>query len=224
MRRLIPLLALVLACDFQAKVEFKSVPNDAALAPVASEVIVPTVTVAAPEAKRLPRRVLIVGDSEACAVGYYAKKTVAKINEENHEPADVVEIDCKGGTVVGYWGSGGNLKAALRRHQTPDDLLIFLGTNHYWNEKDTPNVQPILDEVTWSKANCVWVGNTAVHGRHWNINNLLRVAVTPECSYFDTEEANISLADGVHPTPEGAVKWLRLVWKTIPPKYEETHE
>ena len=220
---------LVLALGCQAQQPSAPVANDAAFTvPVAAPqpVAAPEPVDAAPRTHLVGRHVLVVGDSEACAVGSYInlKKTVAAINAEAGQPTDSVEVDCKGGTVVPYWGSGGNFRAALGRHPTADTVLVFLGTNHYWNQKDTPNVAPILDLVRERKLSCVWVGNTAVHGHHWNVNNLLREAVTPTCSYFDTEAADIPLADGVHPSPAGATKWIRLIWPTIPLRHEEDHE
>jgi hypothetical protein len=209
----------VMACNVDAGFTVTSKP---ALAEVpgahAGVLSVPTVTIVS---KRLPRHVLIVGDSEACTVGPYVRTTVALINQENDEPRDDVHVACKGGTVVQYWGAGGHMQAALREFPHPDDILIFLGTNHYW-QKQAPTTASITNFL--DSADCIWVGNTAVHGQHWAINGLIRDAVTPRCTYFDTEAADISLADGVHPTPAGAVRWLRLVWATIPPKYEETHE
>lgn len=192
-------------------------------------VTAPTMEIVTP---RQSRHVLIVGDSEACAVSSYInlKKLVATINDEDGAPHDVVDVECKGGTVVQYWGDGGNLKLALQKHPKPDDVIVFLGTNHYWiksipettkvpGQLTLPKVRVITDQL--KDTNCIWVGNTAVHGQHWAVNGLLRDAVIPQCTYFDTEAANIELADGVHPTPAGAVKWVRLVWKEIPPKYEE---
>ncbi len=167
------------------------------------------------------RRILIVGDSEACAVGSYARSIDKELQEAAGLPVDFIDVECKVSTTVPYWGAMGNLQAALGRHPKPDTVLIFLGTNHYWNEKDTPDVSPILDLLTAFDIKCVWAGNTAVHGRHWAINHLLRDAVTPTCSYFDTEAANIPLADGIHPTGAGAIKWLKAIWPMIPPKYEE---
>lgn len=191
--------------------------------------IVPTVTAAPaspppPKPKvRRGRKVLIVGDSEACAVGSYInlKKLVADINDEGGMPRDSVDVDCKGGTTVQYWGAGGNLRAALSRHPNPDAVLVFLGTNHY-GQATTPPTATVTDLL--KATDCVWVGNTAVHGKHWKINGLIRDAVTPQCAYFDTEAAGIPLADGVHPTPGGASKWIRSVWPLIPPKYEERDE
>lgn len=173
----------------------------------------PTVEAAAPVPA--PRRILIIGDSEACAVAPQVKK--AKL------PTDTVDVECKGGTVVQYWGAQGHFKAALAKHPKPDVVVIFLGTNHYW-QKETPPVAPVLDLVRENGLKCVWVGNTAVKGKKWAINGLIREAVTPTCDYFDTEEADIPLWDGVHPDPTAALKWLQAVWPTIPLKYEDTHD
>ena len=164
-----------------------------------------------------PRRILIVGDSEACAVSPYVKLV--------KDPLDTVDVDCKGGTTVPYWSLLGNFRAALSRHPKPDSVLIFLGTNHYSDPKaNVPGVKNILGLVQERNINCVWVGNTAVHGKHWPINVTLKNAVTPTCDYFDTEQAGIQLSDGVHPTREGAIKWLKAIWPTIPQKYEEKHD
>jgi len=183
-------------------------------------VTAPTMEIVTP---RQPRHVLIVGDSEACAVSSYInlKKLVATINDEDKAPHDVVDVECKGGTVVQYWGAGGHMKLALQHHPKPDDVIVFLGTNHYW-QKAAPPTSTVTDLL--KDTHCIWVGNTAVHGHNWAINGLIRDSVINQCTYFDTEAANIELADGVHPTPAGAVKWVRLVWKEIPPKYEEADQ
>jgi len=161
------------------------------------------------------RHVLIVGDSEACAVAPYAKPVAWQTNDAAHEPHDDIEIDCKPGTVVQYWGGQGNLRAALERHARPDVVVVFLGTNHYREATAAPPVMPILDIISEQGARCVWIGNTAVHGKKWPINRLLSAAVQPTCEYFDTEAAGIELIDGVHPTKQGAVKWLNLVWPMV---------
>lgn len=164
----------------------------------------------------LTRHVLIVGDSEACAVKPYASAIAMQ-----HSPADIVAVECKVGTRVDYWGTGGHLAEALAAHPDTDTVVVFLGTNHY-ADRAAPNVKPILDQVKAHSLGCEWVGNTAVRGRSWPINGLLRSAVVPTCVYFDTEAAHIPLADGVHPTVAGAVTWLKLIWPTIPQKREKT--
>lgn len=161
------------------------------------------------------RVILIIGDSEACAIASSVKK--AKL------PTDDVHVDCKGGTVVQYWGAGGNFRAALTRHPKPDVVLVFLGTNHYWQKK-TPPVESILSIIRDRGFQCVWVGPTAVHNKTWEMNGLIRDAVTPTCDFFDTEAAHIPLYDGVHPDEPAALLWLQKVWPLIPMKYEEPND
>jgi len=46
-------------------------------------------------------------------------------------------------------------------------------------------------------------------------------AITPTCSYFDTEATHIVLRDGIHPGPSEAQCCLKDAWPTIPPKDED---
>jgi hypothetical protein len=160
------------------------------------------------------RTILIVGDSEACAVKPYVKDVFKD---------DTVNVECKVSTTVTYWGAQGHLKEALKKHPHPDTVIVFLGTNHYGQNK-APDVSVVLDGIEDSGAQCVWVGNTAVNGKRWQINKLINDAVSARCKYFDTEAANIPLADNAHPTVQGAIKWLRLVRDVVPLKFEEQHE
>lgn len=226
MRRLVSLLGLFVACT--------TPPPSSTLSPLMEA----TTTTGVPlDVSDIPvidlnslkssvpvsRRVLIIGDSEACAVRPYVKETIRKVNETAGVPTDSVDVDCKGGTVVQYWGAQGHFREALRRHPKPDTVLVFLGTNHY-GQTVTPPVDQILDIIKENNMSCVWVGNTAVKGKHWRINKLLKAAVQPTCSYFDTEAAEIPLPDGVHPSGAGAIKWLKAIWPLIPPKYEESND
>lgn len=169
-----------------------------------------------------PRKVLVVGDSEACAVNLYIRKTVKEFNEALKQPLDVVDVDCKGGTTVQYWGEQGHFRESLSKHGKPDVVVVFLGTNHYW-QTTTPPVNMIIDQLE-PRTECLWVGNTAVKGRKWKINRLLKDAVTPRCQYFDTEAADIHLPDGVHPSGAAAIKWIKMIWSMIPLKYEVRDE
>ena len=202
------LLAFVIACGQPShvpSVSHECARRDSIVAPSSD----------ATYARIAKRKILIIGDSEACAVQWQVKNVKL--------PTDTVDVECKGGTVVQYWGAQGNMQRALARHPGTDTVVIFLGTNHY-GQTATPPVAPILDLIKQRGLKCVWVGNTAVNGKRWKINDLLRSAVTPTCSYFDTEAAAIPLPDGVHPDGTGALRWLRLVWPTIPMKYEESDE
>jgi hypothetical protein len=219
-------IALILMFFLSCTPFSQSVQAESGASDVGSDAVAVAVEQTLPLSKpkvRRGRKVLIVGDSEACVVGSYIdlKKLVADINDKAQEPRDSVSVDCKGGTMIQYWGAGGNLRAALVRHPNPDAVLVFLGTNHYL-QSTTPPTQTVTDLL--KQTDCIWVGNTAVHGKRWKINSLIRDAVTPQCKYFDTEAADIPLADGVHPTPAGASKWIRLVWPLIPPKYEDSDE
>lgn len=164
-------------------------------------------------------RVLVVGDSEACAVGAFADDKEWRAKAGLGSPDDVVGVWCKVSTTVDYWGAQGHMREAVDEFR-PNVALVFLGTNHY-GAKKAPDVAPILDLIREHDLRCVWAGNTAVHGKRWAVNGLLREAVTPTCSYFDTEAAGIQLRDGVHPGPSEAQRWLKDVWRTIPPKDEE---
>lgn len=151
------------------------------------------------------REVLLVGDSEACAVGPLAKR--------REGPTLRVSVDCKVSSTIPYWSD--RIKDTLAQHPHPSTVVVFLGTNHYWVDKDLPDVSPVVDPIIASGAKCVWVGNVAVKGRRWPVNRLLRDAVGSRCTYFDTEAAGIELADGVHPTQSGAVKWMGSVWQLV---------
>lgn len=159
----------------------------------------------------IARHVLVVGDSEACAVSVYAKPVAALAG-------DTVGIVCKESTTVQNW-SAGRLKAALEAWPDADAIVVFLGTNHYLDAA-APPVRPILALISSRGLSCVWVGNTAVMGKARKINGLMRTAVTPTCAYFDTEAFGVELRDGVHPTPGAAKRWIQAVWSVIPAKNE----
>jgi hypothetical protein len=153
-----------------------------------------------------PRRILIVGDSEA---GYVSRR-ISEVKLAH----DTVEVDAKSSTTIQYWSELGNFLTVLNRHQKSDIVVIFLGTNNYGNTT-LPNVAPILDEVVKRNLKCIWVGPTAVRGKNWPINAMLKARVQPVCKYLDTQASNISLEDGIHPTHESILKWLKLVWSLL---------
>jgi lysophospholipase L1-like esterase len=161
-----------------------------------------------------PRHVLILGDSEACAVRILndLPGLVRTINDEAGAPHDSVDVECQNGTTVQHWAAG-HARRALQLHPNPDVIIIFLGTNHY-NSSTVPPVGSLLTQL--GSVPCVWVGNTQVHGRDWPINDVIRRAAVPRCTYFDTQAAKIPLVDGVHPTRAGAERWIREIWRVVP--------
>lgn len=153
-----------------------------------------------------PRRhILIVGDSEACRVGWFVSKVKL--------PTDDVSVECKESTRIEHW-SAGKFADALAKHPETDAVLVFLGTNNF-HDTVAPDTKPITDLVRDKGIACVWVGNVTVRGKHRQINDLLQGVVSP-CQYFNTESAGIALDDGIHPGYEASVKWLRAIWPLIP--------
>lgn len=213
-RDLLPVIAL--ACG-------RVQSNDVVEKPAAAVSAEPPIVIPTKHFVPASRRILVVGDSEACAVKPHVNDVFTEQDQLHRLPVDTVDVECKSGTTVPYWGAQGHLKEALKKHPHPDTVIVFLGTNHYGQNK-APDVSVVLDGIEDAGAQCVWVGNTAVNGKRWQINKLMHDAVMPRCKYFDTEAANIPLADNAHPTVQGAIKWLRLVWAVVPLKFEEEHE
>lgn len=214
LRALVPILSLtLLACHLEFSLSDVSVVT--ADAGVLADVAPITAETAEPyHPKLMPRRVLIVGDSEAGRVSWVIKDV--------KDSDDVVDVVYKGGTPIAYWASNGahQLNQAFNDHPGTDTVVIFLGTND-WYRKTLPDVDPILKAVTDRGISCVWVGPTSVHGKKWPINDMLENKVSSVCSYFNTEVAEISLEDGVHPNQQEARKWLGMVWLMVPPKFAE---
>lgn len=170
-------------------------------------------------AQLLSRHVLVVGDSAACRVGRNARSVVAAFNDSNAQPRDVVDVECQESTRVEHWASG-RFKRALDSRNDLDAVVVFLGTSHV-RDASTPDVGPLLDAVKRRGIACVWVGNTAVNGRSWPMNDMMRRAVSSTCTYFDTERADVELVDNVHPTLASAASWFTAVWRTLPQKHDK---
>lgn len=214
MKRLMQLLAATAALVFATltcQPAIEPTPVDPRVPPVTTgDVIEVPVTEAPVEPVPVTRHVLVVGDSEACAVSSYVKATA-------QTAGDTADVACKESTTVQNWGTG-RLRTALDAHPRTSSVVIFLGTNHYL-DSTAPPVGPILDLIAARGLDCVWVGNTAVMGKARKINDLMRAVVTPTCTYFDTEAFGVELRDGIHPTSAAARSWIRAVWSTIPMRY-----
>lgn len=147
-------------------------------------------------------RILLVGDSEAGAVAPYVSAV--------KRPGETVLVDSVVGSSIQAW-SNGQLAAAVTQYQ-PDVVAVFLGTNNYY-AMSSPNLAPIFAQMP---ARSVWVGPTAVQGKSWPISSWIKNACASRgVPYVDTQALGIQLRDGVHPTPEGAVQWLRYIWPLL---------
>lgn len=164
------------------------------------------VEVEEPEVECIPpahQKILMVGDSQA---GFTSWRV-----DEMKRPGETVVTTYKGGTSLGYWNFG-HFSEVLRNNAKPDVLIVFLGTVNF-NFPYLQPIQNILDEITKRQLTCIWVGPTKVYGKEHVINQLLKEAVVPTCTYVDTETLDIPLEDGVHPSIPGAIKWLQEIWK-----------
>lgn len=148
------------------------------------------------------KRILIVGDSQACAMKWGAAKFVRR-------PTEKVDIFCKGGTRTSYW-EGAHMKEALAGDRY-DEVIVFLGSNDYGNRPDPTKVVARIKEAGVKK--CVWTGPPLIRGQRSVTNDHLKRTVAP-CAYLDAQEIGVPLDpnDKVHPTPTGAVLWLSKAW------------
>lgn len=149
------------------------------------------------------QNILIIGDSQA----RYAKWQIKKIQRPN----ETIFVDDKGGTTILWWNNK-HFREEMAKYPNVDVVVIFLGTNNFNFTFLQPH-QDILDVLHERRLKCIWAGPTKVDGRKHVINKLIKDAVSGTCSYVDTEELDIPLADGVHPTPQGTIKWLQEIWK-----------
>lgn len=150
-----------------------------------------------------PDSIVVMGDSIACQSKMRMKEVL--------RPNETVSYECKGGSPIEYWSAQGKGREALARHHDATSVIIFLGTNNYYQPKP-PDVEPLLKEVRDRHLRCVWVGPTAVYGKKWPINPLLKTAVEKDCVYVDAEASGIDLPDRVHPSWESWIRLLKMIW------------
>lgn len=155
------------------------------------------------DAESLHQNILLIGDSQVLYANWFFKP-LKKSNE-------TVFFDSKPGTTIGWWNYG-TFHKEMSNYTNLDVVIIFLGTNNF-NFTFLQPYQNILDEIRKRHVKCIWVGPTEVYGKKHIINQLIKTAVSNDCTYVNTEELSIPLADGVHPTAEGTVKWLTEIWK-----------
>lgn len=152
------------------------------------------------------QNILLIGDSEVL----YASGQVKKVRQPN----ETVFIDSKPGTTIGWWNDG-IFHREMSKYPNLDVVIVFLGTNNFNFNYLQPH-QNILDEIKSHNVKCIWVGPTDVRMRGYKnlhiTGRLIRNVVDGLCTYVDTESLSIPLVDGVHPTPEGTVKWLTEIW------------
>ena len=197
------LLACLMACHAQSLDIPVAIGNDASPVSMidAGEERSEDVIDAAPA----PQRILLIGDSQVRYLSWYFERAQVK------QPNETVLFDSHPGYTI--LAMNRIFVAEMNKYPNIDEVIIFLGTNNH-NFNFLQPLDNILNEVKRRQVKCLWVGGTEVyHHHHPVINNLIKNAVQPICSFFDTEAKEISLLDEVHPDLEGGKKWLREIWK-----------
>ena len=200
------LLGCLLACHSQVNdvplTIAKDVNNSSSVSIDAGEDVVDTVPVI------LPKKILLIGDSQVRYLSWYMDRAGVK------QPNETVFFDSKPGTTILTWNN--IFVREMSKYPNIDEVLIFLGTNNF-NFGFLQDHQNILNEIKRRNVKCLWIGPTNVRMNGFKnlhmIGPLIKKAVEPVCKFFDTEAAGIELADGIHPSLDGAVKWLRDIWK-----------
>lgn len=161
------------------------------------------------------RNVLIVGDSEACAVGNVAQRTSDEVGWGH-----VIDTSCKSGSTIQDW-SGNRIDTTLKNHDRSDAVIVFLGGNNVHNE-NTAGAETIVQKITAHRSSCVWVGNARLFDKTWRINSSLKEVVEASgCRYLDSELLNLKLVDKMHPDVESAKLWFKSAIALVPVLYEE---
>lgn len=109
--------------------------------------------------------------------------------------------------------AGGKM-AASKPAQRVDRIIVFLGTNNYYDAK-LPSIEGVLQVIRSTGAECIWVGPPKVNNRPWKLNNDLRSAVEPTCKYVDSQQLTIELSDGIHPSDRGAREWAKKIVEAL---------
>jgi len=146
----------------------------------------------------------IVGDSEAGAVAPSLKGVLPSGSQ--------IVLTYEVSSRIEKW-AGGKM-AASRPSRKVDRVIVFLGTNNYYDTQ-LPSVEGVLQVIRSTGARCTWVGPPKVNNRPWKLNNDLKAAVGSTCTYVDSQQLAIELRDGIHPTDKGAQEWARKIAESL---------
>jgi hypothetical protein len=155
-------------------------------------------------------RLFIIGDSQACGAtgianpcGSDSSRPCAKSGQTF---ANFVEVNgvkalvyCKIGAHTSEWGP---IVPSLGL-KPGDVVLVFLGSNDY---DAKPDPAPITKAITAAGASYVWIGPPAIRGRSGAAPAFL--AGKLGSAYFDSRTLDLTLADGIHPTPSEFTRWM----------------
>jgi lysophospholipase L1-like esterase len=148
-----------------------------------------------------------VGDSEAGA-------TFSAIRELL--PYGHATLTYESGSRIEKWSRG--KMAASSPKSKVDVIIIFLGANNYYDSR-LPSTEGILRVIERSEARCIWVGPPKIGGLPWKLDSNLRESLEGRCSYVSSQDLEIELRDGIHPSIDGAKFWASKIVETLDLKY-----
>lgn len=165
-------------------------------------------------------KLFIIGDSQACGAtgianpcGSDPSRPCAKSGQTF---ANIVEVGgtkalvyCKVGAHTSEWGP---VVPSLGLKQG-DVVLVFLGSNDY-NARPDPTA--ITKAIGAAGASYLWVGPPAIRGQTGAAPAYL--AGKLGTAYFDSRTLDLTLADGIHPTPSEFTRWMAAIMAIVQSK------
>jgi len=152
------------------------------------------------------QRIYLIGDS--LAVGL--KTPLAAIAASQNVPFGST---AKGGTAMTHW-----IKPSWWQYEkefNPTILLISLGTNDAYGFVDPNKVPEYIEQIKKLAGNAriYWIMPPNVKMK--NINAIRQKILQTEVENFASDQLNINLPDGVHPSGQGYEKWAKEIWQAL---------
>lgn len=145
--------------------------------------------------------ILLIGDSEACAVAMHKKGFESDKLRIKHF--------CKVGSHIRDWPTK---MSTILKNEKHDGIMIFLGANDYYSK---PDMTEILNVVRNDNTKCLWVGPPKLWNRGGKVNNHIKDNLNGTCDFLDSQTINLELPDKVHPSWSSAKKWLKIALEHI---------
>jgi len=152
------------------------------------------------------QRVYLIGDS--LAVGL--KTPLREIANSQNVPFGV---SSKGGTAMTHWIKESWWQGV--KEFKPTIILISLGTNDAYGFVDPNKVPEYVEQIRKLAGNAriYWIMPPKVNMKNIDIvrEKLLQTGI----ENFPSDQLDINLPDGVHPSGKGYQQWAKEIWKAI---------
>lgn len=142
-----------------------------------------------------PKKILVMGDSQACGMSSHIYKMAKKESLE-------VTQKCKVGSRISYWSS-------VHISSNFDAIILVLGSNDYEYPPKEQDIDEFLTEIKGRTNRCLWVGPPVIHKKESTLPAILRnSSIAHRCTYFDSREISLFQPDSVHTNFSGYKKWM----------------